>query len=351
MASVLTAFAQYTGDGYYRVQNVKTERYIVVIDDKGSINFSTTDADLGALRSYEGYDAVVSNPGSIIYAEKNGTANEYRLYSQGTDTYSIVGVYLKLHENGDGTYKAYATKSGMTKYLADEDDVYNPGYLNTWGTSSKTDYISNWNILPVDASDENSYFGLTPEYTVDDGYYLSFYASFPFSFASDGMTAYYIDKVGTAEDGYGLAVWKEITDEMKPAATPMIVKCSSTEPTNNKLNLLSSSSVSISESLLSGVYFCNTERTTHHNVVDYNPSTMRVLGITSTGSIGFVTASVDDLPYIPANTAYLNVPEGTASELHLVTDEEYDQLMEEHKVIDDGNVGDGNDDGNIGDGN
>ena len=38
------AFAQVT-PGYYRVQNKKTERYIRVIDNKGSVDLASTSAD------------------------------------------------------------------------------------------------------------------------------------------------------------------------------------------------------------------------------------------------------------------------------------------------------------------
>ncbi len=334
LSSVMSAFAQYTGDGYYRVQNVGSERYIVVVDDYGKLNYTTSDADLNAIRTYKGFDEyIVSNPGSIIYIEKNGSENEYILYSQGTNTYSIVGIYLKLHENGDGSYKAYASYSGMTKYLADEEGNYNPGMVNTGGGSSKTEYISNWYIIPVSAVGTN-YFGLTPEFTVGDSNYLTFYASFPFSFASEGMTAYYVDKVVTAADGFGMAVWKEITDETIPAATPVIVKCSSTEPTNNRLNVLSSSSTTVSGNYLKGVYFCNNVGGNHRDVVQYDSSTMRILGLTSDGELGFVSLPSDSIYYIPANNAYLKVPEETgkvpASEFQLVTEEEYEELLSQH---------------------
>ncbi|MCD8202237.1 MAG: hypothetical protein LUD48_01165 [Prevotella sp.] len=334
LTSVMSVFAQYTGNGYYRVQNVQTGRYIVLLDDYGKINYTTTDADLNAIRTFKGYETVVSNPGSIIYAEQQGTDNAYRLYSQGTDTYSIVGVYLKLLENSDGTYKAYATYSGATKYLADEDGDYDQGYLLTNGSRDPSNYISNWNIIPVRVSDESNYFGLTPEYTVGDSYYLTFYAAFPFSFASEGMTAYYVSKVVTANDGFGMAVWQEITDEMKPSATPMIVKCSSTEPANNKLNLLSSSSTTVSGNNLAGVYFCNEDEGNHRDVVQYNATTMRILGLTSSGELGFVSLPNDSVYYIPANTAYLKVPEEpgkvAASEFQLVTEEEYEELLRQH---------------------
>ena len=46
-------FAQYTGDGYYRVHNKKTSRYIYVLDNTGSINVQTASADMGAIEHHK----------------------------------------------------------------------------------------------------------------------------------------------------------------------------------------------------------------------------------------------------------------------------------------------------------
>ena len=48
----LPAAAQLNGDGYYRVKNFKSERYIVLIDNKSKGgNISTTTYDLDAMMS------------------------------------------------------------------------------------------------------------------------------------------------------------------------------------------------------------------------------------------------------------------------------------------------------------
>ncbi len=338
LLSAVIAQAQYTTDGYYRVQNASTGRYVVVLDDKGSFDISTSDADLGAIKAYDGFESVVSNPASIIYIEKKGSSG-YILYSQGTNTYSIVSVYLKLLDNGDGTYKAYATKNSLTKYLVDLN-----GYMRTGEKSATT---SNWNILPVNNTDENQYFGITPECTVGSDLYTTFYASFPFSFASDGMVAYYVSKIGVANDGFGMAVWKEVTATSVPASTPVIVKCSSPDPASNKLNLLSSSSSSVSGNQLIGRYFCNDVILTHRNVLEYDPATMRVLGLTSDGSLGFIKVDTETLTYIPANSAYLSVSEDCPDELKLVTESEYEQLLVEHENVETGGGDDNTGDQNV----
>ncbi len=327
MTSAIGAFAQLPSSGYYRVQNAASERYVVLVDDRGSIDFATTDADLNALRTVKGFETVASNPASIIYAEKHNT-REYILYAQGTDTYSIVSEYLRLYDNGDGTYKAYATNSGATKYLIDDPDLdTDPAHMYTGGRTSAT---GDWLVNPVSSAD-GYYFGITPDITVGNENYKMLYASFPFSFESSGMVAYYIDKSDIAADGTGYAELKQVTSSTIPAATPVIVQCSSLQASGNKLNPLTSSASAPSDNLLKGVYFCNDVRlSAHRNVVDYDPTTMRVLGVTSDGSLGMIKESSSSLAYIPANTAYLTVPSGFPSEMKLIAESDYDKVLEEH---------------------
>ena len=77
--SIQVSFANFQGDGYYRVKNVASERYITVRDNKGSVNPTTTSADLGAVELYKGFDNVVSDPGSILYISE--TAYGFKFYS------------------------------------------------------------------------------------------------------------------------------------------------------------------------------------------------------------------------------------------------------------------------------
>ena len=50
-----------------------------------------------------------------------------------------------------------------------------------------------------------------------------------------------------------------------------------------------------------------------------------MLGVTSTGELGMVAKP--DVDYVPANTAYLVVPEGTPSELRLVDEDEFEATV------------------------
>lgn len=324
--STATVFAQMSGDGYYRVQNEKTERYITIRDNRGSINESTTDADFGALQTVLGFERVVSDPASIIYFRKM-TAG-YDIQSQGTSSWDMIGHELRLLTLKDNRYAAYATAHGMTKYLSDnipswmmdeDEKIYGSVITN----SDESRY---WFIKPVNNA-EGSYFGVAPDVSTSDGYYKSFYAAFPFSFSSQGMNAYYVTKV---DNERGFAVLKEITGFV-PKSTPVIVKCSSNNPANNKLNLLSTNGTVPSGNQLKGVYFCFPDKGSHTNVVAYNASTMRVLGKAADGSLAFVKQS--GLKYIPANTAYLSVPASAPAELKVMTESQYSQMLAEEVTI------------------
>lgn len=331
-AFATTVSAQLKGDGYYRVQSAKQGRYVSVIDNRGRVDVSTTSADLGALRTVHGFERVVSDASSVIYIKK--MTSGYDLQSQGTGSYSIISYEVKITDLGDGCYWASASTAGMTKYLKDEgiswmwdddDSRRIIGQVITVGTPTGDE--ADWYIKPVE---NDNYFGLTPTVSVGSDYYQSFYAAFPFTFASAGMNAYTVTKVDMEN---AAVVINELTAGV-PAATPVIVKCASAEPADNKLNVGASATSSTSGNLLTGVYFCNdVVSADHRNVVAYNAATMRVLGKAADGSLAFVKQA--NLEYIPANTAYLTVSADAPDELKVYTQEEYDAMHDpiEVKVV------------------
>ena len=324
-AFATSASAQLKGDGYYRVQSTDQGRYISVIDNRGSIDISTTSADMSALRTVLGFERVVSDPSSIIYIKK--MTSGYDLQSQGTGSYSIISYQVQITDTGDGTYWASASRSGLTKYLMDEEISWMwgatdarriTGKLTTIGTPKDTE--ADWNIKPV-TSDGDNYFGFAPTVSVGSNYYQTIYASFPFTFASTGMNSYAVTKVDKKKKA---VVISEYTAGV-PASTPVLIKCSSAQPAGNKLTIGSSVISSVSGTLLKGVYFCNdVDNAGHRNVVAYNPATMRVLGKAADGSLAFVKSA--DLKYIPANTAYLTVDADAPDELIVYTQAEYDAI-------------------------
>lgn len=324
----LSAYAQLNGNGYYRAQSSEQGRYIRIIDNRGSVNLSTTEADMEALRTKAGFENVVSDPATIIYIKKMNTGYDFQ--SQGTGSYSIISYEVNIEEM-DGKYWCYASKAGMTKYLADQ--VINYDMVPWLSPEEQEEYLNNghlvtnispsyqggkyldWNINPV-KNEEGFYFGLQPNIVASDGYYQTFYAAFPFTFLSEGMSAWYVSKINETT---GKVIVSEVTGGV-PTSTPVIIKCSSPSAASNKLNVGASTSGTADGNLLTGVYFCNPDAGPGHtNVVPFDPTTMRVLGTTADGSLAFVKNV--DLAYIPANTAYITVS-ASAPDVLLVTDQD-----------------------------
>lgn len=303
------SFAQLAGDGYYRVKNAKTQRYIYVIDDKGHINVSTSDYDLYAIILWKNFDKAASDPASVIRIKPVG--NQYDLMCQGTGIHQIVDNYASIRKNNNGTYLAYATVSGMTKYLGDAEQGFSQnGVL----TTNPTNEYRNWNIIPVTLDDEQ-YFGVKGELEYDGTHYATLYADFGFDASAlpTHLKAYKVVKVV-----HDMAIIKPVEGLVAPG-TALLFTSTSAAPSDNRLPLGLNSAAASSGNLLRGVYFQN-PRKSHYNQKAYDPATMRVLGTFEDGSVGFVTSDID---FLPANKAYLPVTEGTASDLRLVTEEEY----------------------------
>lgn len=342
------AFAQLDGNGYYRVKNTLSNRYVSILHDKSNTEVMSGTAELGALRSFVSWDKVCSDPSTIVYFDQTGTgtvANKpckfFNLCGQGTSTMDIINFSLGVMDMGSNKYRCFARESGTIFYLGDEDSYTDGvGYLTSNGNSSN----SNWNILPV-TSTEDYYFGVKPTVEAEGKYYATMFADFGFSPAASatGMKVYYVDKIWN-----GNVIIREIEGDV-PAATPVIFLCPSASPSGNRLDIAKNSATLPSENLLSGVYFCiNTGESYHKDWVSYDPKTMRLLGVCSDGRPGFVTKGESDFskdyPFqpkasymaIPANTAYLVVPEGSPEEMPLMTYEEYAAGIE--GVTIDGNV-------------
>ena len=302
-----SASAALNGDGYYRVQNYKTNRYIYVLDDKGKLNFQATTAELGAIELWKGFDKVSSDPASIIYVKDlTGKGQDYDLQAQGTGVKTIIDypVSIRLVDKTNETYSIFGRNSGMSKYIGDGTPSGDRGYATCLNNGENY----RWYFHPM-TTDDNNYFGVKADLTDGTTYYAAFYADFPFSFHSAGMKAYTVVAVEN-----GKAHIQEVTGTV-PRATPVIITAASEKPSENRLTIGGDANA-VDRNMLKGVYFNNTN-TNHKNQTPYDKKTMRVLGVLSDGTIGFKT---DDLDFLPRNQAYLVVPEGTPDELPLTTE-------------------------------
>lgn len=299
--------------GYYRVKNYKTNRFIYVYDNTGSINAAAGSADVGALELWKNPDKPVSDPASILYANYIGDNGKggfsYNVEAQGTSVHEIISYYVSVIRES-GQLKIYASVGGFTKYLDDEESNPNRD-KGAMGFNREGDYRK-WTELPLDASSDN-YFGLAPVISANGKYYQPFYASFPFNFASAGMKAFYVKEYNEVEN---IAVIAEINGDV-PGAMPVIVECSSDQPTDNRFNLLRNNAAPLADNQLQGVYFQNDRR---KNRLANDPVTMRVLTTDASGKLVFSTT---DAEYMPANQSYLLVPAGSPDVVTIMTEEEY----------------------------
>ena len=321
--------AQFNGDGFYRVQNYGTQRYLYITEYTGSYDMKRDIGDFGALQLLTGQEKTISDPSCILYIKQYGS--QIDIQGQGVGIYQFVSRYVDLHSVTSGafkgTYTVSATESGVTKYLDDEETSRDipDGVV---GTNRSSPY-RNWLIHPVNSNDSKNYFGITPLLSANGKYYYPFYAGFPFQAASTGMKIYTVVKYDLK---LGYAVLNEITGVV-PSSTPVLIECSSDNPSDNRLNLVESSAAPLSSRML-GVMFSNYERRNKstYAITAYNEAKMRVLGLTSEGKLGFTTNTqylkqIQGTCYIPSNTSYLYVPEGSPSELTIITEDEYNEIM------------------------
>ena len=324
---ISSIYAQFNGAGFYRVQNYGTQRYLYLTDNTGSYDMKRDVGDFGALQLFMGQEKTISDPSSILYITQYGS--QIDIQGQGVGIHQLVNRYvdLKYYSSGAfaGTYTVSASESGVTKYLDDEET--NRDFPNGVVGTNRASPYRNWLIHPVNSSNEN-YFGITPLFSVNGKYYYPLYAAFPFTPVSAGVKVY---TIGKCDSELGYAVLNEITG-IVPSLTPVLIECSSNNPSDNRLDLVSSSATPPSNQM-KGVLFCNYDRRSKSAdaITAYNDVKMRVLGLTSEGKLGFVKSTqylkqIEGSYYLPANTSYLSLPSGGPNELTVITEAEYNEI-------------------------
>ena len=308
----LTASAQ--DDGFYRIKNTQTGRYLG-IEDTNPSNYSVSvqsgTVNVAGVRTHADWKWVSTAPSTVIYVESLGDG-KFDLIAQGTSIYELSShkLPISLIPQSDGSYQFYGTAvyQGMSisKYLQDNVDGADddPDECFVIADDKPGKGGRNWNLIPVTTGD--NFIGIEANVKTDDGYWGSIYAGFPFELASEGMTAYYVKAV--SGDGFTL---EKISGTI-PTETPVIVKCASNDPANNKIKPVTTDGTKVSGNKLGAVY-CSLYQIGHINMTTYNKSTMRILG-TSNGKLAFVKATADDLfegQALWENRAYLSVPAGS----------------------------------------
>ena len=317
--TVLPAAAQMFGEGFYRVQNYNTKRYITIVDNKSYTVKNSGNPELGALLTYTDPDYVRSTPSSIVYISSikpSGAGYSCNIAGQGTSVFDMLAetIYIAPNKSVSGLYRCYGSYKGNILYLADDNyGEPDPGWVETTSDANR-----DWLVLPVSASTDN-FAAVKPTFSAGGKNYANQFSGFGSKAVSEGVKFYYICSI----EG-GKALYNEITGTV-PHSTPIIVECPSTNIADNKIEPVFTYDSNYSDNLLGGVFFHLTNFGQHHNIVSYDANTMRVLGVCSDGSVGFVTKSAADFEdgALPANSCYLKVPAGSPAELPLMSYEAY----------------------------
>ena len=303
-------YAQFA-DGYYRLQCKETGRYLTVHNNYVNTESAkrTGQVDLQSLQTISGFDNIVNDPGSVIYLRN--TSSGYVIETQGFTTEGR-NLYLQFQAVSDA-YRVYTTinyeGADYTRYLRDYEED-GESYITT-DASKSTNWT--WYVTPVTDAD-NQYMGLKGDVKVGSSYYTTLYAAFPVQLGS-GMKAYAVNTLTES------TCTLEDIGSIVPANVPVVIACAGEGASSNKVTPLTSGVANVGENKLSGVIFCfpiltpsGKERRSNPawNAQDYVPETMRLLG-EADGKLAFITA--DNVKYLPANRAYLNVSAGSAASI------------------------------------
>ena len=147
-----TAFAQLSGNGFYRVQNVGTQRYLTFVTREVFKTADGLDVDMSQAMISKKWDAVINDPGSIVYI--SSISGGYDLQSQGIDSYSLMSIPLSITSTTGGyicSGTVHASGATATKTLYDwGGQNLTEGYLTTSNTGNGV-----WSIKPVRANSSN----------------------------------------------------------------------------------------------------------------------------------------------------------------------------------------------------
>lgn len=332
---VLPTMAQF--EGFYRIRNNgAAKRYISIKNNKVEKRAKEVEIAAGAnveisVWSLQTVKDPTTDPGSILYIA--GNSSDLSLEGQGMRTRDLLSQY-KLQNNGSALFSE-VTKSGVsiTAYMADnyEAEIGDNAEVRIIAGSKVTPNYGSykaWEVIKIDNKEE--FFAADPELKIGDKYYTTLYTSFAYELP-EGVKAYYVDDHEYVKVVSPVAELKEITD-IVPAATPVILECTSDKIEDNILKPIAGSDAqsAVSGNELKGIYFCGylmaggKERTKDwyldewKNVTVYDNETMRVLGKDAEGNLALIPATNNELvvtdlgKYLPANKAYFTISEKEA---------------------------------------
>ena len=299
---VLDARAQDIAPGYYRVANIGLPSYggiikgKTVLDDcyayvaNGSYHMATGSGakqNIQSMQMWTGLENAIVSPQTVIYIAKTG--DNYNLEAQGTSLSQMTS-YKIVVSSVPGTTDTYTltttvsgiaaslwvdrTKTGM--FNMQGENAYPTNYQATTTSQDNIDAFRQWKIIPISSSSDN-YVAVNASLEANGKYYAPYYASYSFKMVSPGMKAYYVSSISNSK--YTL---KEITNEIIPGATPVIIECSTNNPADCKIEPIYGQYGSINGNKLKGVYFCNLSMSPNEYSdcrTEFKKETMRVWAV------------------------------------------------------------------------
>lgn len=321
----LAVNAQYSTPGFYRVHNVNTDSYISI---KGTaFEWTTTPDAFWSCIVMQRDSAQVTDPGTIIYIP---ALEQTSLCSQGAGTYELTGLYMDVALTS-------AAEGGKDTYIATTQTMFHGRmvkfYFRDFGmglTAGMSESIQcYWWIEPVnEESIEESYFGVKPaSEDVKDTqgcYWTTLCCDFPVLLPAQGGVegAYSVRTVKAGSDGnyHATAVKTYGQSDTVPAATPVLLKCTTPYAGMNKLipvgTIAANTVFPLANDLLMGTYYGSFENygspTDASEMKVYVPqqsvpaaATRLALGVDSQGRLGFYPKA--DGTCMDANSAWLDL--------------------------------------------
>ena len=293
-------------------------------------------------------DADFTTAAAVIYCQKkNDNPNDklYNLIGQGTSLLTLTaGTYpgtiqLQFYNNfvtinpvsGSGAntqYTASIQLKAQNYSLANLGTRYFVDNSGTFGIStSYSAQNAKWYIMPI------THFNVVPEVEFNGKYYTTLKVPFACTLSGQIEKAYVITAVND-----GVLEYQEIatTGGTIPIGTPVVLECGSpnaadcqliptgaprfTAPnssTTSSAPTADESSAYTGTNLLKGTYYCNTDGNlsfptpsgtssfnADNRTLSTSPKQLYTLGLTESGNLGFVKATVD---VMPANKAWLEI--------------------------------------------
>lgn len=309
-----TSVSTKLSDGFYYFKNAATGRYIS-FNDTNPENYlisASGDVNMAGIRTYINYDTVSVSPSCVIFVKNLGN-DQYDLTFQDSNLKGLLSNIsdIKITYVDNEKYTIHIIYNGITKYLCDGSSSEKDSWL-----MNRLEETRYWIPIPINTTD--NYIGVRPDVKTASGeFWGTIYTGFNFKVASEGMAAYYVSDAEGAE--FNL---ERINEEVIPAGTPVVIRCNSSNPKDNKIEPVLGDYSFSGNNKLGGVYCALSGVAQHFNATEYAPITMRVIGLNDTGELSFVKANPENLYndiYLRANKAYLKVNSTDAEVLSLMT--------------------------------